>query len=63
MQTCAMSGYLKGVYDMQSQIISAYIMLILSHCVIIVWHHQMELGENSDSPYEMPSELIMLIIA
>ena len=33
-------------------------MLILSHCVIIVWHHQMELGENSDSPYEMASELI-----
>ena len=49
MQTRATSGYPKGVYDVHPKIISAYIMLILSDRVIIVWHHQMELGENSDS--------------
>ena len=51
-QTRATSGYPKGVYDVRPKTISAYIiMLILSHRVIIVWHHQMELGENSDSRY------------
>ena len=32
-----------------SVIISAYVKLILSCRVIIAWHHQMGLGENSDS--------------